>query len=489
MTELKIAAPYIRVSTDEQAELSPDSQLSVIRDYAEKNGYLIPDEFIFVDEGISGRSASNRPAFNRMIATARQPEHPFDCILVWKFSRFARNQEESIVYKAMLAKDKVNVVSVSEPLVEGPFGSLIERILEWMDEYYSIRLSGEVKRSMTLNAQRGRRQIAPPFGYMLAPPDAAGARAMVPEPSEAPLVQEIYRRFLAGDGMITIAKWLNSIGARTHRGGAMENRTVEYILRNPVYAGKLRWTPTGRTRRDFSNPDTIVTEGTHEAIVDEDIWRRAQDRMAAVKAQWGYKSRPSYELKDWLGGVVRCAKCGGTLVFVKPHYFKCNNYIRGQCGASQHIIVERLHEALLEKLREDAVGAASLPYQLSAPSDSGGDELARLRATLETLDRKLVRIRDSYAAGIDTLEEYRSFRAGVEAERKTVLERVDRLETRLDPALAAREIRKNLRAALKTLESPKTTKEQKNNAVRSIVHSCSFDKSTLHLKIVYRVSV
>ena len=60
--------------------------------------------------------------------------HPIDVILVWKFSRFARNQEESIVYKSMLKKDNVDVISVSEPLIEGPFGSLIERIIEWMDD-------------------------------------------------------------------------------------------------------------------------------------------------------------------------------------------------------------------------------------------------------------------------------------------------------------------------------------------------------------------
>lgn len=79
-----------------------------------------------------------------------------DVILVWKFSRFARNQEESIVYKSLLSKKhNVEVTSVSEPLVDGPFGSLIERIIEWMDEYYSIRLSGEVTRGMTEKALRG----------------------------------------------------------------------------------------------------------------------------------------------------------------------------------------------------------------------------------------------------------------------------------------------------------------------------------------------
>ena len=92
-----------------------------------------------------------------MIALAKSDKHPVDCIIVWKFSRFARNQEESIVYKSLLKKKhNVDVLSVSEPLVDGPFGSLIERIIEWMDEYYSVRLSGEVTRGMTEKAKTRR---------------------------------------------------------------------------------------------------------------------------------------------------------------------------------------------------------------------------------------------------------------------------------------------------------------------------------------------
>lgn len=146
---MKIAAAYLRVSTERQDEYSLDSQLKLIREYAGKNDYIVPEDLVFIDDGISGRSAEKRPEFQRMIGQAKSQSCPFEAILVWKYSRFARNQEESILYKAMLSRSGVEVVSISEPLIEGPFGSLIERILEWMDEFYSIRLSAEVKRGMT----------------------------------------------------------------------------------------------------------------------------------------------------------------------------------------------------------------------------------------------------------------------------------------------------------------------------------------------------
>ena len=160
---MKTAAAYIRVSDNRQDEYSPSSQLKLIREHAKKNDVIVPDEYVFYDDGISAKSAKKRTAFNNMIALAKDKEHPFDIIYVWKFSRFARNQEESIVYKSLLKKKGVQVVSVSEPILDGAFGSLIERIIEWMDEYYLIRLSGEVTRGMTEKATRGEPLSIPPF--------------------------------------------------------------------------------------------------------------------------------------------------------------------------------------------------------------------------------------------------------------------------------------------------------------------------------------
>ena len=160
----RYAYGYVRVSTDKQEELSPDSQEKLLREYAAKNNIIILK--VFFELGISGRKADKRPEFQKMIGLAKSTDHPVDVILVWKFSRFARNQEESIVYKSLLRKQSnVDVVSISEPLIDGPFGSLIERIIEWMDEYYSIRLSGEVLRGMKEKATKKGYQMSPPLGY------------------------------------------------------------------------------------------------------------------------------------------------------------------------------------------------------------------------------------------------------------------------------------------------------------------------------------
>jgi len=102
---LSTAAAYIRVSTEDQMEFSPDSQRRRIEEYADRNRIKLLEQYIFIDEGISGRSADNRPAFLNMIRTAGQTPKPFDQILLWKFSRFARNRQDSIFYKSMLRRE------------------------------------------------------------------------------------------------------------------------------------------------------------------------------------------------------------------------------------------------------------------------------------------------------------------------------------------------------------------------------------------------
>ncbi|WP_334104872.1 recombinase family protein, partial [Muricomes intestini] len=174
--------------------MSPDSQAKLLREYAKKNDIILLD--IFYELGVSGRKADKRPEFQRMIGLAKSADHPVDVILVWKFSRFARNQEESIVYKSLLKKQhNVDVVSVSEPLIEGPFGSLIERIIEWMDEYYSIRLSDEVLRGMKEKALRGGYQAAPCLGYKAV---GNGEPFIINEESFK-IVDYIFRQFDAHD--------------------------------------------------------------------------------------------------------------------------------------------------------------------------------------------------------------------------------------------------------------------------------------------------
>ena len=115
--KLKEVCAYIRVSTDKQEELSPESQIRLIKDYAEQHNMLLT-RIYQEDKGISGKKADKRPAFQEMIATCKEKSHPYDAILLWKFSRFARNIDESTYYKSVLRKKcNVDVISIDFSLL------------------------------------------------------------------------------------------------------------------------------------------------------------------------------------------------------------------------------------------------------------------------------------------------------------------------------------------------------------------------------------
>lgn len=477
----RFGAAYIRVSTDDQAELSPESQLEEIKKYARREGVTLLEDQIFIDAGVSGKKAERRPEFMRMIAAAKSANCPFNVILLWKYSRFARNQEESIFYKSILrSKCGIEVVSVSEPLIAGPFGSLIERIIEWMDEFYSIRLSQEVKRSMKINAERGKLQAAPSFGYR------ARDGGLVPEEEEAACVRRIFDNFLAGKGVYVIAKELNAMGIRTHRGNLFETRTVEYILRNPVYIGKLRWNPSGRTRRDFGNENIILAGAEHEALISEETWDAAQRRLDEVKEQKGYKARPSCELKGWTSGIVRCAACGATLIFTKPHYYKCNNYARGRCGHSQHVRAESLEEAVMGRLAMDVRQSLPVAYEVACVN-AGGYEMERAEAAVKQLQMKRRRLQEAYLAGVLNLEDFAAAKSGIEDSISRAKAELEELKS--GEAMMENQLQNAIIQAMETLQSPYASLEEKNNAARSVIENCVYDRDSALLTVTYRAFI
>lgn len=481
---VKRAAAYIRVSTEDQAEYSPDAQLVEIRKYAAHNGFVLPDSLVFLDEGISGKGTAKREAFNQMIGMAKQKPRPFDAILLWKFSRFARNREDSVVYKSMLRKQLgIDVISISEPVGDDKMSILIEALIEAMDEYYSINLAEEVKRGMTEKARRGELQATPAFGYRVEQGE------LVPIPEEGALVRAIFARFIAGEGLFPIAKWLNTMGVKTHRGGRFENRTIEYILRNPVYIGKLRWNPTGPTGRNFSDENIILAAASHDPLITQETWDAAQSRMALIKAQWRYHGRPITQQKDWISGMVRCAECNATLVFTKPHYWKCNGYVRGSCPLSQHISDEKLKGMILARMAHDFQEGISLTHTPVRVTSAQLDEEAALAERHNHLSTKLLRLREAYLAGVETLDSYAQAKSALEKEQAGIQDRLAQLRTCDDRDKLEQLLRDGIQTCLSVLQDDGASKEKKQLAFQNLVDGCTFSKVQNTLILTYHLFV
>ena len=481
---------YVRVSTDKQEELSPDSQEKLIKDYAKKNNIVILK--IFFEIGVSGRSADKRPAFQEMIASAKSKEHPVDAILVWKFSRFARNQEESIVYKSLLKKqNNVDVISVSEPLIDGPFGSLIERIIEWMDEYYSIRLSGEVFRGMKENAMRGAFQARPPLGYKIV--EHGKPPVIVPE--EADTIRMIFDKYVnCSMSFFDIARHLNSLGLKTSHGKDFERRSIEYIIQNPIYCGLIRWNRTENNTNNIKDRDEwIIVDGEHEAIISKELFNQAQERLKSTYKPSG--KRPSSTYRHWLSGLLKCPDCGRTLTAntlyrrngIAYSYFSCYGYSKGKCNKPNGVSSLVLEKEVIQCM-EEVLNTGVITYELKEyiPTERV-DECSVIRKRIEELIPKEERIKASYREGIDTLAEYKENKRLIQEER-------ERLEAQLiELSNAASEQRpdhssimlQRVKTTYEIIKSDKYTTIQKSEALKQVVDKIVYNRKEDTLKIFY----
>lgn len=484
----KPAAAYIRVSDERQDEYSPDSQLKKARECAAKDGYFIPDEYVFYDDGISGRSTRKRSEFNRMIAMAKEKDHPFDRIYVWKFSRFARNQEESMVYKNLLRKKGVAVVSVSEPIPEGHFGTLIERIIEWMDEFYSINLGAEVTRGMTEKASRGEPTCAPPYGYIMKdkkyyPDEGSGA---------ADIVREIFKRYAEGDGMRAIASDIGKRGIRTKFGGMPENRWIEYILNNPCYIGMIRWSLEGAkavSKRDYENENIMTVAGHHEPLIDQELWDKVQNRLKAQKKAYAPYAKKEQKVDYMLKGLVRCSACGGTLAVngvtsgkSKARCIQCCNYSRGACHESHSITMPKIEAAFLAGL-DQAIKDKTFTIAPNVKKKQPEADTPDYDKLIALEHRRLQRAKDAYLAEIDTLEQYAKNKAEIEAKIARLEKQRDTIDlpTTFDVDSYAAKVLE----IVEFIKRDDTSPQAKNEALRTIISKIVYDKANNSLALYF----
>ena len=485
MDLLKIGCAYVRVSDERQDEYSPDSQLKKIREFASKEGYIIPDEYVFYDDGISGRNVKKRDDFNKMIATAKEKNHPFETIFVWKFSRFARNQEQAILYKNLLRKNNVSVVSVSEPIPDGHFGTLIERIIEWMDEFYSINLGVEVSRGMEEKVSRGEPICDAPFGYYME-----DKKWLVDENNSA-IVREVFQRFADGEGMRTIAVDLGSRGVRTKQGSKPDNRWLDYMLNNPSYIGKIRQSPNGSraiSKRDYNNPDIKIVDGQHDAIISMDLWEKVQQRIKQIKRAYPKYAKREQPVDYMLKGIVRCSSCGGTLAMSsvvsgksKTRTMQCCNYSRGSCHASHSVTMPRLENALIAGL-ENVIETKQFTIAPKAPkrSEAAPVDFDKLIAIEE---RKLERAKQAFLAEIDTIEQYAK-------NKKEITERINSLIAKRDEEEPQQKIdmdayAKKVADIVEFIKRTDVSESAKNEALRTIIEKVVYEKANGNLAIYF----
>ncbi len=281
-----IAVIYARYSSSAQSEQSIEGQLRVCKEYAEKNGITIIDEYI--DRAMTGTN-DNRPAFLQMIEDSKK--HQFDKILVYKLDRFSRNRYDNAIYKHILQQNGVRVISATEVISDTAEGIIMESLLEMFAELYSKDLSQKVKRGMRESIIKGNWV----GGNILYGYKVVNKKIEINE-EQAPAVRLMFEEYANGVGKVEIVQHLNELGYRTNNNKMFTLPSIQNALHNKKYIGLYK--------NDF-----VENNNYYPAIVDKETFDRVQERLKQNQ-RFGGKSKINFILS----GKLFCGHCGASMV-------------------------------------------------------------------------------------------------------------------------------------------------------------------------------
>ncbi len=371
-------ALYARVSTTRQAEndLSIPDQLRQLHEWAKANGHLVIQQY--VEPGASATD-DKRPVFQQMISDAMIKPPAFEAIIIHSLSRFFRDAIEFGVYERKLAKNKVKVISITQPTSDDASGELVRGILTMFDGHLSKEISKHVSRTMKENARQGYfNGSKPPYGYQAVATDRAASRGRVKkklaiDEAEAGIVRQVYDWYLHGlDGRVMgckeIVKHLMDKGLLM-RGSAWNVHKTHKLLSDSLYMGDYHFNVIDSKTGQKRPPDEWITTAI-PAIIDASTFERVRARReerAPNKTPPRRVSSPTL-----LTGLLKCGICGHamTLVTAKSgqyRYYKCT--IRQSQGnhacTSGNLPMEKLDELVLEQLAAKVFAPERLQEMMS----------------------------------------------------------------------------------------------------------------------------
>ena len=264
------AEGYIRESSKDQRDgFGPDVQRRFIEGFATTYSLVLGLRW-YTECITSFRRWDKRTVFQQIMEDAGQDL--FDVLLVYRTSRFGRNQEECIRYKRRLQElDKV-VVFVSQGIISGNRNDFInERINETMDEAYSLTLSEHVADGLRQKFEHGLANGVPPLGYKSEKLENGKRERKVPDPKSMPALLELLRCYASGCySYQTLADHLNAQGYRNREGEPFTEGSLEHVLSNRFYEGKVVYHP--------GKADEEAREGNHEVPEEVTVlWLKCQD--------------------------------------------------------------------------------------------------------------------------------------------------------------------------------------------------------------------
>jgi DNA invertase Pin-like site-specific DNA recombinase len=307
-----------------------------------------------------------------------------DAIIVHKIDRFSRNNIDFYAYKAILKKEGVKLLSVSENIDENPSGEFIENILIAMAQFYSSNLATEVLKGMKEKFERGEWPLKAPVGYKNIR-DESGKAIIVEDESKSYIIKRLFELYATNNYSLqelSLEAARHGLLSRTNK--PLSPEAIKKILKNKFYIGIMQlWNKE--------------VKGKHKPLIDESLFNQVQTILANRSNNHDKNQNRDYLLR----GLLYCLKCNRRLTaetHLRGEYYRCQNNLYAKCD-SRYIPIKVLEDKIerifsLLKPSEELKQLIRLEIE-----EVKNNILAKQKDEVNILKKKIA----EYKAKIDTL--------------------------------------------------------------------------------------
>ena len=461
---------YCRLSIEDKDKLKTDdsqsiqNQKSMLRDYCRERDWEI--YAIYCDDGYSGIDRC-RPEFNRLLHDCESGK--INIVLCKDQSRFSR---DTIIIEQYI-NDKflewgIRFIGVADNAdSDSEMYGTMRLFTSAYNEMYVKDISSKIRRTLTYKREQGQfiGSFAP-YGYLIDPNDK---HHLIIDEETAPVVQKIFELYSQGDGYRKIVQELNAqgilspsaykekVGSKyincnadsSNSKGLWTQSTIAAILRNEMYTGTLvqgkshHISYKNKKRKKVDKSNWVRIPDTHEAIIDNDTWKRVQERLNSRTRS----SRVSQKLSP-LSGKVRCAVCGRPMkrnVYynkaktIQYYGLKCATYKTGamNCTNTKSISGKVLEQKILDELNHiienycqtDNITIVNIHSEQLRTMEH---QLSALRAQFSTAKNRLTKMYKDRLDGIISDADYLMFRETLSTEEQEISGRIAETEKQIE---------------------------------------------------------
>ena len=353
------------------------------------------------EEVVSGDTIAERPEMQKLLAAVETGNYAG--VLVMEVPRLARGntRDQGTVAETF---QYTNTKIITPDKVYNPSDESDEEYFE-----FGLFLSRREYKAINRRLQRGRLASlqegkyiggTAPYGYEKVKLTGQRGYSLRIVPEEAEVARRIFTLYASGNSRLgggSIARLLNMEEISAPGGGSWSPGSVRDILRNPVYAGFVRWSHRPAERKMVSgrvveshpvSGDALLVKGLHEPIISPIQFEAAQ---ATLNARRRTPVPGGRQLSNPLAGLVYCSVCGRALVRL-PHGSKAGPMLLcptpgcPTVGSRADLVESALLDSLREWLSDYRIDLDALPRPDRSTAEATQKNLTRLR-----LDRDVIR--------------------------------------------------------------------------------------------------